>query len=75
MFWGPKRLAVELEPRLGSAFVEGRIDGAAYRLSIGREIYVSPTAEAADPATASVLQLKEREAFTIPPGQLAFLAH
>ncbi len=73
MFWGPKRLEAELKPRMGQAFARGQIDGAAYRLSIGTEIYVSPTAEAADAATSSIIRLKEREAFAIPPGQFAFL--
>ncbi len=49
------------------------IDGASYRLSIGREIYISPSADAVDPARASVMRLKEREGFTVPPGQFAFL--
>ena len=72
MFWGKKQLAATLQHRI-SDFSADRIDGAAYRLSIGDEIYISPTAEAVDPSTKSIVRLKEREAFAIPPGQFAFL--
>ena len=72
MFWGKKQLATTLRYRI-SDFSADRIDGAAYRLSIGDEIYISPTAEAVDPSTKSIVRLKEREAFAIPPGQFAFL--
>lgn len=74
MFWGPERLRKELPSRIGKGkFNEDRIDGASYKLSIGDEIYVSPTAEATDPSTKSIVRLKSGEAFTIPPGQFAFI--
>lgn len=73
MFWGPKKLKDELSERLGEDFCGDRVDGASYQLRIGDEIYVSPTAEAADPGTKSIVRLKEEEAFTIPPGQFAFI--
>lgn len=72
MFWGAKRLQNELSGRI-KCFREDRIDGASYRLSIGHEIYISPTAEATDPSTKSITRLKNGEGFAIPPGQFAFL--
>ncbi len=73
MFWGAKRLEKELSEGRISRFCRDRIDGASYRLSIGDEIYVSPTAEATDPSTKSITRLKKGEGFAIPPGQFAFL--
>ena len=43
------------------------------RLSIGPEVYVSPTTRQPIPTTVTVRKLTEGEAFTIPPGQFAFL--
>ena len=54
-------------------FYKERIDGASYHLAIGKEIYVSPTTETTDPSVKSITTLKEGEAFTIPPGQFAFV--
>lgn len=74
MFWGPK----ELQAKLGDGgrvqpFCENQIKGASYQLSIGEEVYVSPTDDATDSSSKSITRLKEREAFAIPPGQFAFL--
>lgn len=73
MFWGPQELEDKLPDGRIETFDPDRIDGASYKLSIGKEIYVSPTAEAADPGTKSIVRLKSGEAFTIPPGQFAFI--
>ena len=73
MFWGAERLERKLSEGRISRFCKDRIDGASYRLSIGDEIYVSPTAEATDPSTKSITRLKKGEGFAIPPGQFAFL--
>ena len=73
MFWGPKKLKDELPDGRITPFRLDRIDCASYQLSIGNEIYVSPTAEATDPGTKSIVRLKEAEGFTIPPGQFAFI--
>lgn len=73
MFWGPKKLEKELPKGRITDFRPDRIDGASYQLSIGDEMYVSPTAEATDPGTKSIVRLKEAEGFTIPPGQFAFI--
>ncbi len=73
MFWGPQELEDKLSDGRIEPFDPNRIDGASYQLSIGKEIYVSPTAEATDPGTKSIVRLKSGEAFTIPPGQFAFI--
>ncbi len=73
MFWGPGKLECKLSERHKKDFCPERIDGASYQLSIGDDIYVSPTAEATDPGTKSIVRLKTEEAFTIPPGQFAFI--
>jgi len=49
------------------------IDCAAYTLTIGHEVYVSPSTQATEPQNATVRRLADGEGFTIPPGQLAFL--
>lgn len=73
-FWGPARLEERLRDggRI-STFCPSRIDGASYRLSIGHEVYVSPSMGSTDASTKSITRLKDREAFAIPPGQFAFL--
>ena len=73
MFWGPKRLRDRLSDGRVAPFSDDRVDGASYRLSIGHEIYVSPTDKKLIWQTRSVHRLKEGEAFAIPPGQFAFL--
>ena len=74
MFWGPRRLKAEISGRaLVTDFREDRIDGASYRLSIGHEVYVSPSVGTTDATSKSITRLKDREAFAIPPGQFAFL--
>jgi dCTP deaminase len=72
MFWSGETLTERL-PKLIEPFVPERVDCAAYTLAIGPEVYVSPTDQTADPATITVRKLDEDEAFTIPPGQFAFL--
>ena len=54
-------------------FSDSRVDGASYRLSIGNEVYISPTAGMPKWKTRSITRLKETQAFAIPPGQFAFL--
>jgi dCTP deaminase len=72
MFWSGETL-VERLPKLIEPFVPERVDCAAYTLAIGPEVYISPTDQTADPSTVTVRKLDENEAFTIPPGQFAFL--
>lgn len=72
MFWSGEtlsdRLATLIEP-----FVPERVDCAAYTLSIGPEVYVSPSDKAADPTAVTVRKLAPGDAFTVPAGQFAFL--
>jgi dCTP deaminase len=71
-FWSGETLNERLHPLI-KPFSEQRIDCAAYTLAMGREVYVSPSDQAVDPNSVSIRKLEDGEAFTIPPGQLAFL--
>ena len=72
MFWSGETLSQRLTTLI-DPFDSGQIDCAAYTLSIGPEVYVSPNDQTADPTTVSIHKLSDGEAFTIPPGQFAFL--
>jgi dCTP deaminase len=71
-FWSGETLTERL-PDLIAPFSPDRIDCAAYTLAVGPEVYVSPNDQSVDPTTVTVRKLAEGEAFTIPPGQFAFL--
>ncbi len=71
MFWSGETLTERL-PSLIEPFAPDRVDCAAYTLVVGPEVCVSPNNQTADPTT-TVRQLDQGEAFTIPPGQFAFL--
>ncbi len=71
-FWSGETLLEKL-PGLIQPFSSENIDCAAYTLTIGREVYVSPTDETLDPKSKTKRHLADGEAFTIPPGQFAFL--
>ena len=72
MFWSAETLNERLETLI-DPFASERVDCAAYTLSIGPEVYVSPNDQTADPTTVTIRKLCKGEAFTIPPGQFAFL--
>ena len=72
MFWSGETLSERLKTLI-DPFVPGRVDCAAYTLSIGPEVYVSPNDQAVDPTTVTIRKLSTGEAFTIPPGQFALL--
>lgn len=72
MFWSGETLSERLKALIDPFFPE-RVDCAAYTLAIGPEVYVSPNDQTADPTTVTVRKLSDAEAFTIPPGQFAFL--
>lgn len=66
----------ELEERLPglvSPFDARNVDCAAYRLSVGPEVYVSPAGGADDPNVRTKKQLAQRESVIVPPGQFGFL--
>jgi dCTP deaminase len=71
-FWSGETLEEKL-PKLVQPYSEDLVDCAAYTLTVGHEIYVSPSAQAINPRDATIRRLGDGEAFTIPPGQLAFL--
>jgi dCTP deaminase len=71
-FWSGEMLSERLKTLI-DPFLPERVDCAAYTLAIGPEVYVSPNDQAADPTTVTVRKLSDGEAFTIPPGQFAFL--
>ena len=71
-FWSGETLSERLKALI-DPFLPERVDCAAYTLAIGPEVYVSPNDQAADPTTVTVRKLSDGEAFTIPPGQFAFL--
>ncbi|WP_218728278.1 hypothetical protein [Pseudomonas sp. D1HM] len=72
MFWSGETLSERLKTLI-DPFVPERVDCAAYTLAVGPEIYVSPNEHTIDPTTVTVRKLTDGEAFTIPPGQFAFL--
>jgi dCTP deaminase len=72
MFWSGETLRERLAPLI-EPFVPERVDCAAYTLAVGPEVYVSPNDQTADPTTVTVRKLAPGDAFTIPPGQFAFL--
>ncbi|MYB88477.1 MAG: deoxycytidine triphosphate deaminase, partial [Proteobacteria bacterium] len=71
-FWSGETLAQRL-PGLIKPFDEKDIDCAAYTLSIGNEIYVSPDGKRGNPDWHTKQILRKNESFTIPSGQFAFL--
>ena len=72
MFWSGETLRERLTTLI-KPFAPDRVDCAAYTLSVGPEVYVSPSDQTADPTTVTVRKLAQGDAFTIPPGQFAFL--
>src|SRR3546814_5899013 len=71
-FWSGETLSTRL-PALIAPFDKDRIDCSAYTLSMGREIYVSPSDQSEDPESVTIRKLADGDAFTIPSGQFAFL--
>lgn len=71
-FWSGETLKDRLDT-LVTPFDPDRVDCSAYTLTMGREVYVSPNDTMQDPLSVTIRQLGDGEAFTIPPGQFAFL--
>ncbi len=72
MFWSGETLK-DRATSIVKPFDPERVDCAAYTLSVGCEVYVSPSDQTADSTAVTVRKLAQGEAFTIPPGQFAFL--
>ena len=72
MFWSGETLSERLDTLI-APFEPERIDCAAYTLAIGPEVYVSPSDQTVDPTTVTIRKLGDGEAFTILPGQFAFV--
>ena len=72
MFWSGETLRERLAPLI-EPFAPERIDCAAYTLAVGPEVYVSPNDQTTDPTMVTVRKLDPGGAFTVPPGQFAFL--
>lgn len=72
MFWSGETLLARL-PTLSADFKPAAVDCNAWTLTIGKKIYITPTAIAAKSGSHTVQDLKDGESFQIPPGQFAFL--
>lgn len=71
-FWSGETLKDRLAT-LVVPFDPAQVDGSAYTLTMGHELYVSPSDAVQDPLNVTIRQLGDGEGFTIPPGQFAFL--
>ena len=71
-FWRGETLAAKL-PDLVKPFRPGSIDGAAYTLCVGHEIYVSPDQTLTNLGRNTKEILTTGQGFAIPAGQFAFL--
>lgn len=72
-FWSGHHIKVEGE-KIIEPFAVKQIDCNAYQLSIGDEVYITPSSDAVEPKARTKRKLSERNpGFTIPPGQFAFL--
>src|ERR1700692_716698 len=65
MFWSGETLRERLAPLI-EPFAPERVDCAAYTLSVGPEVYVSPNDQTADPTTVT---------FASSPRAMRFPAH
>ncbi|CAN7737358.1 dCTP deaminase domain-containing protein [Neorhizobium sp. LjRoot104] len=72
MFWGNEELRRQLQ-HLVVPYNPELLDRATYRLTIGAEIYVSPTGVGSDTKLKTKKILEPGEHFQIPAGQFALL--
>ncbi|MGB8798147.1 MAG: hypothetical protein WCC70_11400, partial [Candidatus Aquilonibacter sp.] len=76
-FWSGEKLKERLPALITdgarSIFDDKSVDCAAYRLSVGHEVYISPTIDSSDRETRTIRRLEPEESLVIPPGQFAFL--
>ena len=71
-FWCGETLQAQLGALI-TPFDPDQIDCSAYTLTMGRELYVSPSDQSEDPQSVTIRRLDNAEGFTIPPGQFGFL--
>lgn len=72
MFWSASTLRERL-PQLIDLYDAANIQRANYTLSVGPEIYVSPSRKPDGPTDQTKIQLGPDQTFRIPAGQFAFL--
>lgn len=70
MFWGDARLSTRL-PGLIDKFDPKRLSSASYHLTVGPEIYVSPSGTVDENKSKTVLE--KDEGFMIPAGQFGLI--
>lgn len=71
-FWAENVLKAELPNIIGKSYDPDKIDGLAYKLSLGNEIFVSSSLDDSDKEYI-VKVLDPGEVIKIPPGQFAFI--
>ena len=71
-FWSGETLRQRLSEIIDSPNPD-LIDCAAYTLRLGPEVYITPHEATKDPQTTTKRLLGQKESFTIPAGQFAFL--
>lgn len=71
-FWSGETLLAKM-PTLVSDFDPDKIDCAAYTLSDGPEVYVTPDHDIPKNSSHTKMLLNEHQPFTIPAGQFAFI--
>lgn len=64
-FWSGETLKEKLKPLI-SGFDEEKIDCAAYTLSIGSEVYITPNHEQPNSSSHTKTQLAPKQSFTVP---------
>jgi dCTP deaminase len=71
-FWSSQTLKSHL-PMLIKPFNEKHVESAAYELTLGGEVYISPLPDTPSKDRKKVLFKDENDTVSIPPGQFAFL--
>ncbi|USG61458.1 hypothetical protein NBZ79_00520 [Sneathiella marina] len=71
-FWSGDKLQANLNNILED-YSADPIDCAAYQLRMGTEVYITPHGHDPDKSKSTVIKLEEKQGFTIPAGQFAFL--
>lgn len=78
MFWSGETLKANLDKLIFNADRKAignakKVDCAAYTLTIGPEIYITPSMPSTEPKGHQKIRLEKNEDFRIPSGQFAFL--